>query len=117
MFRWKRADSQAPQSRPRVREGGHEEVGFDVCGRPQGGELGTTEKRVWANHEEAQLCQILLGKQVASKESGPSPDGGISHSWEPSGYSWAATRSGCPRGTTWEDLAALGHLGDPGGQG
>lgn len=67
MFRWKRADSQALQSCPRVREGSHEEVGFDVCRRPQGGELGTTKKRVWANHEGAQLCQILLGKQVASR--------------------------------------------------
>ena len=29
---------------------------------------GSTEKRVWANHEEEQLCQTLLWKQVAPKQ-------------------------------------------------
>lgn len=38
---------------------------FAVC--PHGGELETTEKRVWVNHEDEQLCQIFLWKQVASE--------------------------------------------------
>lgn len=71
------ADSESQQTVPSsVRGAVMLKWGLTSAGRG----TGNTEKRSWANHEEEQLRQTLLWKQVAPKQSELSPDGGIFHS-------------------------------------